>query len=63
MSDVSYVESLKKQIVHEMVEKILKSHWVEFTKQEDLKTGDHTVRARAFLVPDNRIRELKKHGY
>jgi hypothetical protein len=58
--DQSFVDGIKKQMVHELAEEILKNKYVEFTKQEDLKTSEVIYRARVYLTPDDQVRKLRK---
>lgn len=60
--DKSFVEGIKKQLVDELVQKIIDNRLVEFTKQEDLNTDEVTYRARMFVTPDDQIRIIRKSG-
>lgn len=53
-------EEMKHMLILELVEKLLKSNYVEFTKQDDLKTNLVTYRARAYLTPDDQVRTLRR---
>lgn len=56
----SFVENLKKEMALELAERILQNKYVEFTKQEDLKSCEVVYRARAYVTPDDRIRKIRK---
>lgn len=53
-------KQIKKEFIEKLVQKILESNLVEFTRQDDFKTGLVTFRARAYLTPDEKIRVLRK---
>ena len=56
-------ETMKQMLVEGLVQKILQHKFVEYTMQEDFKTGLITYRARAFLTVDDKVRQLRKEGY
>lgn len=58
--DQSFVEGIKKQLINELIEKILQNKMVEFTKQEDLNTSEVIYRARVYLTPDDKVRTIRK---
>lgn len=58
--DQSFVEGIKRELVNELVEKILQNKMVEFTKQEDLNTSEVIYRARAYLTPDDKVQMIRK---
>jgi hypothetical protein len=51
---------MKKKLVHDLAEQLLRNKLVEFTKQENLHSGETVFRARAFLTPDSQVRLLRK---
>lgn len=53
-------EQIKKELAEELVQKLLKSNLVEFTRQDDFRTDLVTFRARAYLTPDEQIRVIRK---
>jgi hypothetical protein len=55
-----FKHEMKKKLAHELAEQLLRNKFVEFTKQENLHTGETIFRARAFLTPDDKVRILRK---
>lgn len=55
-------EDIKSSMISMLVGEMVKSKMVEFTRQSDPLTFKITVRARAFVVPDDQVRILRKNG-
>lgn len=55
-------EDIKSSLTAMLVREMSKSNMVEFTRQSDPLTFKITVRARAFVVPDDKVRLLRKNG-
>jgi hypothetical protein len=60
LSDQEHKDIIKKELAMRIAEEILKNKMVEFTKVEDIHTGVVTFKARAYLVTDDKIREIRK---
>ena len=50
----------KELLVKKLVDKMFKSNCIEFTKAEDVYTGEVIFRARIFAVPDTKVRILRE---
>jgi hypothetical protein len=61
-SDLISPDEIKRMLIREIVEKMLDSNFIEFTKSEDLSTLNTTFRARVFVVPDSQVRLLRLEG-
>ena len=53
-------EEIKKQLVHQLAEEMMRARCVEFTKQVDGFTGEYVFRARIFVTPDHQVRTLRQ---
>jgi hypothetical protein len=60
MDETSFKQEMKKRLCMALAEKMLENKLVEFTKQENLQSGEVTFRARAYLTPDSQVRLLRK---
>jgi len=54
-----FKKTIKEKLVRHLAEQMIKNKLVEFTKIENIHTGDVTFKARAFLAPDNKVREIR----
>lgn len=61
MNDDNFVRLMKKKMIEELAEQILKNKLAEFTKEENMQTGDILFRARVYLVPDDKVRIIRKN--
>ena len=61
-SDLISPDEIKRMLIIEIVEQMLDSNFIEFTKSEDLSTLNTTFRARVFVVPDSQVRLLRLEG-
>lgn len=52
-------EDVKIQLIKDLLEKLMKSNCIEFTKQVDPNTMDYTYRARIFAVPNTDIQTIR----
>jgi hypothetical protein len=52
-------EDVKIQLIKDLLEKLMKSSCIEFTKQVDPNTMDYTYRARIFAVPNTDIQTIR----
>lgn len=60
---VMYPGDVKKMMASGLVEELLNSGCIEFTKTHEQHTGDWVFRARVFVVPDDKVRILRQNGY
>ena len=60
--DVITPDEIKRLLIIHLLEKMLDSNFIEFTKSEDLSTLNITFRARVFVVPDSQVRLLRLEG-
>lgn len=59
MNNVWDEVSIKKMLCERLVEEMMKSNHIEFTRQETNFGDSYTFRARIFAVPDNQVRILR----
>jgi hypothetical protein len=52
-------DGIKIQLIQDLLEKLMKSNCIEFTKQVDPNTMDYTYRARIFAVPNTDIQTIR----
>ena len=52
-------EIIKKNLVAKLVDKLMESNHIEFTKQPDPRDMSLTYRARIFAVPDTDIQLIR----
>lgn len=57
----SFKNEVKKQLANNIAEQLLNNKLIEFTKIEDIHTGNTKFKARAFLTPDNKVREIRRN--
>jgi hypothetical protein len=50
---------IKRQLIANLMDKIMETRSVEFTKMENHIEGKHYFRARLFAVPDDQVRILR----
>ena len=53
-------EMIKKELVRQLAEEMMRSKCVEFTKQNDMTTDGCVFRARIFVTPDDQVRLLRQ---
>lgn len=51
---------LKNILVAKLVRELMNGRYIEFTKQEDLKTMETVIRARIYVTPDDQVRVIRK---
>jgi mannose/fructose/N-acetylgalactosamine-specific phosphotransferase system component IIB len=61
-SDVITPDEIKQMLIREIVEQMMDSNFIEFTKLEDVTNYNITFRARVFVVPDSQVRILRLEG-
>lgn len=52
-------DSIKIQLIQDLLEKLMKSNCIEFTKQVDPNTMDYIYRARIFAVPNTDVQIIR----
>jgi hypothetical protein len=52
-------DSIKIQLIQDLLEKLMKSNCIEFTKQADPNTMDYIYRARIFAVPNTDVQIIR----
>jgi phosphoribosylformylglycinamidine (FGAM) synthase PurS component len=57
----SFKNEVKKQLANKIAEQLLNNKLIEFTKIEDIHTGNTKFKARAFLAPDDKVREIRRN--
>ena len=55
-----FKEMIKKELLHKLLDEIVKSNLIEFTSQSDVATGQTHYRARIFATPDSQVRLIRK---
>jgi hypothetical protein len=55
-------DNLKRMLLTELVEELMNSKCIEFTKQHEPHTGNIVVRARMYVVPDDQVQILRTNG-
>ena len=55
-----FKEMIKKELLHKLLDEIVKSNLIEFTSQSDAATGQTHYRARIFATPDAQVRLIRK---
>lgn len=60
MSIGEFKDMIKKELLHKLLDEIVKSNLIEFTSQSDVATGHTHYRARIFATPDAQIRLIRK---
>jgi hypothetical protein len=53
---------IKENLMHQMIEYIIKNKLVEFTKIPDMYSGSSTYLARIYLTPDDQVKILRTYG-
>lgn len=54
--------AMKRILVEKLVDELMKSNYIYFTKQHDPKTGMLISRARIFVTPNDQTQLLKDNG-
>jgi hypothetical protein len=60
IDSVNMEEEIKKQLIRQLAEEMMRSRCVEFTKQVDGMTGEYVFRARIFVTPDHQVQTLRQ---
>ena len=55
-------DQFKEKLMEKLVHTMFKCKFIEFTKAEDVHTGEVIFRARIFAVPDTKVRILREFG-
>ena len=60
MSIGDFKDMIKKELLHKLLDEIVKSNLIEFTSQSDVASGHTHYRARIFATPDSQVRLIRK---
>ena len=55
-----FKDMIKKELLHKLLDEIVKGKLIEFTSQSDVATGHTHYRARIFATPDAQVRMIRK---
>ena len=55
-----FKDMIKNELLHKLLDEIVKSNLIEFTSQSDTATGHTHYRARIFATPDAQVRLIRK---
>lgn len=55
-----FKDMIKKELLHKLLDEIVKSNLIEFTSQSDVVSGQTHYRARIFATPDSQVRLIRK---
>lgn len=56
---VTFYDEIKKQLLYGIMDEIMRTKSIEFTKMKDYANGTTSYRARMFAVPDDQVRILR----
>ena len=56
----NFEDEIKKELIQEMMYKIIKNKCIEFTCQKDMLTGSVAYRARIYVTPDEQTRIIRQ---
>lgn len=56
----NYEDEIKKELINQMVNEIVKGNYIEFTSQKDMMTNSVVYRARIFVTPDTQTRIIRQ---
>lgn len=56
LSEDQLKEMVKEDLVHRLIEKAHELKLIEYTKSHDYSTDNITIRARCYLLPDDKVR-------
>ena len=62
MSAAGFREEIKKRLIHQLAENLMKNKLVEFTSQQFAHSNETKFRARIYAVPDGQVRMIRKNG-
>lgn len=65
LSEFEVMTISKDEIRNKLAEKLVKEIYnkIEFTSQDDMMSGNKTIRGRVFVVPSSDVQLLRKSGY
>lgn len=61
MSAAGFREEMKRRLIHQLAENLMKNKLVEFTSQQFAHSNETKFRARIYAVPDGQIRMIRKN--
>ena len=59
MGEDTFKQSVKEDLAMALANKMMEAGVIEFTQTVNLHSGHKTIRARCYLVPDDRVRLLR----
>ena len=60
---VDWHQHMKKRLILQLVNEMMNSKHIEFTRQHDYHQNRTIYRARVFVTPDSQVRLLREKGY
>ena len=61
MSAAGFREEMKRRLIHQLAENLMKNKLIEFTCQQFAHSNETKFRARIYAVPDGQIRMIRKN--
>ena len=61
MSAAGFREEMKRRLIHQLAENLMKNKLSEFTSQQFAHSNETKFRARIYAVPDGQIRMIRKN--
>ena len=61
MSAAGFREEMKRRLIYQLVENLMKNKLIEFTSQEFAHSQETKFRARIYALPDNQVRMIRKN--
>lgn len=61
MSAAGFREEMKRRLIHQLAENLMKNKLIEFTSQQFAHSNETKFRARIYAVPDGQIRMIRKN--
>ena len=61
MSAAGFREEMKRRLIYQLAENLMKNKLIEFTSQEFAHSQETKFRARIYAVPDNQVRMIRKN--
>ncbi|NBW34198.1 MAG: hypothetical protein EBR30_04105 [Cytophagia bacterium] len=55
-----FKDMIKKELLHKLLDEIVKSNLIEFTSQSDVASAHTHYRARIYATPDSQVRMIRK---
>ena len=61
MSAAGFREEMKRRLIHQLAENLMKNKLIEFTSQQFAHSNETKFRARIYALPDGQIRMIRKN--